>query len=74
MAEDERDSETVTLEVPSRILRDLRLLVDAGLFLSVDEALRESLLSSWRYLRASCHRIRIDLGDSAEDEDAQPEA
>jgi hypothetical protein len=72
MAEDERDSETVILA--SRILKDLRSLVDAGLFLSLDEALRESLLSSWRYLRASCHCIRIDLGDPAEDEDAQPEA
>jgi hypothetical protein len=48
------------------------LLVDAGLFLSLDEALRESLLSSWRYLRASYVRIRIDLDDPAVDEDGQP--
>jgi Arc/MetJ-type ribon-helix-helix transcriptional regulator len=73
MAEDEPNSETVTVEVPARILKDLRSLVDAGLFLSLDEALRESLLSSWRYLRASYHRIRIDQGDPAEDEDGQPE-
>lgn len=74
MAEDERSSETVAIEVPARILKDLRSLVDAGLFLSLDEALRESLLSSWRYLRASYHRIRIDHDDPAEDEDAQPKA
>ena len=74
MAEDERVSETVTVEVPSRILKDLRSLVDAGLYLSLEEALRESLLSNWRYLRASYHHIRIDLGDPAEDEDGQPEA
>ena len=66
--------ETVTVEVPAWILKDLRSLVDAGLFLSLDEALREALLLSWRYLRASYHRIRIDQGDSAEDEDGQPDA
>ena len=73
MAEDERNSETVTLEVPARILEDLRSLVDAGLFLSLDEALWVSLLSSWRYLRASYVRIRIDLDDPAVGEDGQPD-
>ena len=58
--EGEPKSETVALEVPDRILKDLRALVDAGLYLSLDEALREALLNSWRYLRASCIRIRID--------------
>ena len=75
MAEDERSSEVVTVEVPVRILKDLRSLVDAGLYLSLDEALRESLLSSWRYLRASYHRIRIDRSDpdAGEDEQGQPD-
>ncbi len=71
MAEDDRSSEVVTVEVPAQILKDLRSLVDAGLYLSLDEALRETLLSSWRYLRASYHCIRIDQNDPAADEDGQ---
>lgn len=75
MAEDERSSEVVTIEVPARILKDLRSLVDAGLYLSLDEALRETLLSSWRYLRAGYLSIRIDQSDPAaeEDEPGQPD-
>lgn len=71
MAEDEPKSELVSLEVPGRVLRDLRSLVDAGLYLSLDEALREALLNSWRYLRASCHRIRIDPDEPVADDEGK---
>lgn len=66
--EDERKPETVALEVPPRILADLRALVDAGLYLSLEEAVREALLNSWRFLDARCHRIRIEP-DAAVDGD-----
>ena len=69
MGDDEPKSETVSLEVPARILTDLRALVDAGLYLSLDEALREALLNSWRYLRASVHRIRVDPDVPVTDEE-----
>jgi Arc/MetJ-type ribon-helix-helix transcriptional regulator len=71
MAEVEPKFETVALEVPARILKDLRSLVDTGLYLSLEEALRESLLTNWRFLRASYHRIRVDLSDPAADEDQE---
>ena len=69
MDDEEPKSETLSLEVPARILKDLRALVDAGLYLSLDEALREALLNSWRYLRASVHRIRIDPDAPVADEE-----
>lgn len=73
MDDEEPKSETVSLEVPARILTDLRALVDAGLYLSLDEALREALLNSWRYLGASCHRIRVDPDAPVADEAGQPD-
>ena len=72
MAEDEHGSEVITVEVPARILKDLRSLVDAGLYLSLDEALRKSPLSSWRYLRSSYHRVRIDPIDPADEDEQGP--
>lgn len=74
MAEDEKPkSETVTLEVPARLLKDLRALVDAGIYLSVEEGLRESILASWRFLRGSYHNIRLEpKGADAEGDDEAP--
>jgi Arc/MetJ-type ribon-helix-helix transcriptional regulator len=60
MAEESIEPEKVTLEVPGRIIRDMRMLVEAGIYLSVDEALRESILANWRFIRGSYHSIRID--------------
>ena len=68
MAEEESKHETVTLDVPGRILRDLRFLVDAGIYLSVEEALRESILANWRFIRGSYHSIRLEPKGEDDDE------
>lgn len=76
MAEDEPKSETVTLEVPVRVLKDLRSLVDAGLYLSLEEALRESIVVSWRFMRGTYASIRLDTkaADADGDEEAPADA
>lgn len=73
---DEPKSETVTIEVPARVLKDLRSLVDAGIYLSVEEALRESILASWRFMRGSYANIRLDTkaADADGDEEAPADA
>lgn len=60
MARKQPQIEPVTLELPPRILKDLRGLVDAGVYLSVEEALHELILVSWRHIRGSYHTIRIE--------------
>jgi Arc/MetJ-type ribon-helix-helix transcriptional regulator len=60
MADETVNFESVTIDVPVRIIRDMRILVEAGIYLSVDEALRESILANWRFIRGSYHGIRID--------------
>ncbi len=76
MAEDEPKSETVTLEVPVRLLKDLRSLVDAGIYLSLEEVLRESILASWRFMRGSYVNIRLEPkdADAEGDEEAPADA
>jgi Arc/MetJ-type ribon-helix-helix transcriptional regulator len=64
----------VTLDVPIRILKDLRLLVDAGVYLSVDEALRESIVANWRFIRGSYLSVRIEPKDAVADEAEAGEA
>jgi hypothetical protein len=61
--------EEVTLRVPARILADLRALVDAGVYLAIEEALREFVLASWRHVRGSYHTIRV-LPETGDDADA----
>ena len=60
MAEDQPKSEQLTLDLPALVLRDIRALVDAGVYLSVEEALREFLLASWRFVRGSYHSVLIE--------------
>lgn len=70
---EEAKAETVSVTIPPRILRDLRSLTDAGIYLSVDEALREAIVTSWRFLRGSYHNIRID-GPLAEEDEKSSDA
>jgi Arc/MetJ-type ribon-helix-helix transcriptional regulator len=74
MADEVVKSESVTLDVPGRIIRDMRTLVEAGIYLSVDEALRESILANWRFIRGSYHSIRIDGPTDDADEKAEAPA
>ena len=57
----------VTFEVPGRLYRDYSLLVGAGLYLSTEEALRQAVITSWRYDRGTYHSLRIDLGQDGEE-------
>ena len=60
MDQDQPKSEQMTLDLPALVLRDIRALVDAGVYLSVEEALREFVLASWRFVRGSYHTILIE--------------
>jgi Arc/MetJ-type ribon-helix-helix transcriptional regulator len=58
----------VTLEMPGRLFRDYNRLVEAGLYLSVEEALRQAVIASWRHERGTYHTLRIDPADRDVDE------
>jgi hypothetical protein len=60
MVQDQPKSEQLTLDLPALVLKDIRALVDAGVYLSVEEALREFVLASWRVVRGSYHTILIE--------------
>ena len=66
----------VSLEVPGRLVRDYNQLVTAGLYMSVEEALRHGLVASWRFDHGLFHTVRVDVGGDAEAEadKADPEA
>lgn len=67
----------VTLDLPGRLYHDYSLLVGAGLYLSTEEALRQAVITSWRYDRGTYHSLRIDLGNDEEqkaDKDEQEPA
>jgi Arc/MetJ-type ribon-helix-helix transcriptional regulator len=73
--------EPVSLTVPSFLLDYYRKMVEGGVYLSLDEALRQAILDSFRFQRGSFHRIRLDVGpdevdepgdDGAADPDAVP--
>ena len=57
----------VTLDLPGRLYRDYSLLVGAGLYLSTEEALRQAVITSWRYDRGTYHSLRIDVGNDEEE-------
>lgn len=58
----------VTLELPPRLVADYQRLAAAGVYLSLEEALRHGLTSSWRFERASYLSLRLDLRDSKDGE------
>ena len=69
MAQDQPKSEQLTLDLPALVLRDIRALVDTGVYLSVEEALREFVLASWRFVRSSyAHGILIEPKSADVDE------
>lgn len=64
----------VTLELPGQLYKEYSVLVGAGLFMSVEEALRQAVLTSWRFDRGIHHSIRVDLGpDDKTTDQADPE-
>ena len=58
----------LTLEVPGRLVRDYGALVTAGVYMSLEEALRATLVTGWRYDRGTYHSVRLDIGKDNEDE------
>lgn len=63
------DPVQVTLDLPGRLFRDYSRLAELGLYLSTEEALRQAVLTSWRFDRGVFHSVRLDLGDDDEDAD-----
>ena len=68
---DDRAPVTITLEVPGRVARDYERLARAGVYLSLEEALRATLVTGWRYDRGSFLSVRVD---GAKDESEAPNA
>ncbi len=64
---------SVTLEVPGRIARDYQMLADAGVWLSLEDALQHAVIQSWRFERASYHAVRIDLAKEDEEDETTDE-
>ena len=53
----------VTLTLPGRLVADYRKLVEAGIYLSFDDAVRDGLVTSWRFMRGTYHNLRLDVGE-----------
>jgi Arc/MetJ-type ribon-helix-helix transcriptional regulator len=51
---------SVTFELPALLVAFYTELTEAGLFLSVEEALRQAVLSSFRFERGSFLNVRVD--------------
>lgn len=66
----------ITLEVPGRVAHDYGLLVRTGVHLSLEEALRATLVTGWRYDRGTYHSVRLDWGTADEkvpDDESAPD-
>ncbi|MBP1804665.1 hypothetical protein [Rubellimicrobium aerolatum] len=57
----------VTLDVPGRLARDYAELVRVGVYLSIEEAIREALVAGWRFNRGPHHTIRLDWSRDPEE-------
>jgi hypothetical protein len=63
----------VTLDLPAGLARSYDGLVEAGIYPNRESALLHAIVESWRHTRGSYHTIRVDIDQTPDAVEPEPE-